>query len=82
MEDGVVHITLHSKDDAYVVGGELGAILALDTADVSVDGHVTVYPSNEVTTVLKIPLEGGKASEHIKLHNGPCNLEDQSIQMT
>jgi hypothetical protein len=83
MEDGVVHITLpHSKDDAYVVGGELGAILALDMAGVSVDGHGTVDPLNEITAVLQIPLEGGKTPEHIKLHNGSCTPEDQNIQMT
>ncbi|KAH8703537.1 hypothetical protein BGW36DRAFT_423095 [Talaromyces proteolyticus] len=76
---GVAHITLpHSSDEAYIVGGKHGGILALDTADVSVDGHFTVYPTNEVTTSLELQLENGIAPPHVSLHDGPCTAEEQN----
>ncbi|KAJ5322064.1 uncharacterized protein N7506_011194 [Penicillium brevicompactum] len=42
--------------EARVEGGKNGAILALDTADVSALGHYTTYPSKERTVALEIPL--------------------------
>lgn len=76
---GVAHITLpHSSDEAFVVGGKHGGILALDTADVSADGHITVYPTNEVTTVLELPFADGKVPPHVSLHDGPCTAEEQN----
>ncbi|CRG91291.1 hypothetical protein PISL3812_08339 [Talaromyces islandicus] len=76
---GVAHITLpHSSDEAFVVGGKHGGILALDTADVSADGHITVYPTNEVTAVLELPFADGKVPPHVSLHDGPCTAEEQN----
>ncbi|RAL03992.1 uncharacterized protein BO80DRAFT_400106 [Aspergillus ibericus CBS 121593] len=54
---GVAHITLpNSTDEAWVIGGRNGAILALDTAEVSTQGHYTVYPTEESTLVWEVPL--------------------------
>jgi hypothetical protein len=77
---GVAHITLpHSSDEVFVVGGKHGGILALDTADVSADGHFTVYPTNEVTTALELPFADGKVPPHVSLHDGPCTAEEQNF---
>lgn len=74
----MAHITLpHSSDNAFIVGGKHGLLLALDTANVSADGHFTVYPTNEVTTVLQIPLKDNTEPAHIKLHDGPCTAAEQ-----
>lgn len=70
---GLAHITLpNSTVEAYVPGGKHGAILALDTADVSKSGHITTYPSNEVTTSLEIPLGEEGVPAHRVLYQGPC----------
>ncbi|KAE8352363.1 hypothetical protein BDV28DRAFT_3711 [Aspergillus coremiiformis] len=68
---GVAHITLpHSDDEAWIQGGENGTILAIDTADVSAEGHFTVYPSDEVTVALSLPIS--KVPGHRVLHRGAC----------
>ncbi|PWY87271.1 hypothetical protein BO94DRAFT_535385 [Aspergillus sclerotioniger CBS 115572] len=68
---GVAHITLpNSTDEAWVVGGRNGAILALDTEEVSALGHSTVYPTQESTVALEVPLE--KVPGHRVLHKGAC----------
>ncbi|PWY87672.1 hypothetical protein BO70DRAFT_332787 [Aspergillus heteromorphus CBS 117.55] len=66
---GVAHVTLpHSDDEAWIVGGRNGAILALDTADVSVDGHITQYPTQESTVAVEVPLV--QVPGHRVLHGG------------
>ncbi|OJJ44051.1 hypothetical protein ASPZODRAFT_33732, partial [Penicilliopsis zonata CBS 506.65] len=73
---GLAHITLpHSIDDAWILGGEDGVILALDTAAVS-DGHITTYPSNEVTVALELPIAGSVVPEHRVLYSGACNATE------
>ncbi|PYH96234.1 hypothetical protein BO71DRAFT_397281 [Aspergillus ellipticus CBS 707.79] len=68
---GVAHVTLpHSDDEAWVVGGKNGAILALDTAEVSADGHSTDYPTQESTVALEVPL--AQVPGHRVLHSGAC----------
>lgn len=57
-------------------GGKNGAILALDTADVSALGHYTTYPSKERTVAMEIPLGEGEVPGHRVLHNGPCQGEE------
>jgi hypothetical protein len=74
---GLAHITLpNSTTEAWVEGGKNGAILALDTADVSALGHYTTYPSQERTTALQIPLGEKGVPSHRVLHMGPCKGED------
>ncbi|KAJ5637689.1 hypothetical protein N7490_007568 [Penicillium lividum] len=70
---GQAHITLpNSTTEAVVTGGKNGAILALDTADVSGLGHVTKYPSNESTVTLEVPLGEEGIPGHTVLHSGAC----------
>lgn len=88
---GLAHITLphphrsnntnnsHKTDEAWILGGKNGAILALDTADVSAEGHITRYPSGEATIALQIPLEGGVPPKHRVLHAGACKSEEQVL---
>ncbi|KAJ5670011.1 uncharacterized protein N7477_005374 [Penicillium maclennaniae] len=74
---GLAHITLpNSTAEAWVAGGKNGAILALDTADVSALGHCTTYPSKEQTIALEIPLGRGDLPGHTVLHGGPCKGEE------
>lgn len=68
---GLAHITLpHSKDEAWIRGGQKGAILALDTHDVSAEGHFTEYTSGEVTVAVEVPLD--HVPGHRVLHKGAC----------
>lgn len=70
---GLAYITLpRSDDEAWVLGGKHGMILALDTADVSADGHYTEYPSDEVTVALVVPLGEEEEPAHRVLHQGAC----------
>ncbi|KAJ5655924.1 hypothetical protein N7507_007874 [Penicillium longicatenatum] len=70
---GLANITLpNSKTHALVHGGKNGAILALDTADVSGLGHITKYPSDESTITLEIPLGEEGIPRHVVLHSGAC----------
>ncbi|KAJ6155132.1 hypothetical protein N7470_005698 [Penicillium chermesinum] len=70
---GLAHITLpDSTVEAYVAGGKNGAILALDTADVSKLGHITTYPSSENTVSFEIPLGAEGVPAHRVLYQGPC----------
>lgn len=74
---GLAHITLpNSTADAWVSGGKNGAILALDTSDVSTLGHYTTYPSQEQTIALEIPLGKGGIPGHSVLHVGACRGEE------
>lgn len=70
---GLAHITLpNSTAEAYVTGGRNGAILALDTADVSKLGHITTYPSKEPTVAIEVPLGEEGVPAHRVLYKGPC----------
>lgn len=69
---GLAHITLpKSTAEAWIPGGRGGAILALDTAAVSVEGHYTEYPSETETVALQVPV-GGKVPGHRVLYGGAC----------
>ncbi|GAQ08208.1 hypothetical protein ALT_5529 [Aspergillus lentulus] len=73
---GLAHITLpHSEDEAWILGGKHGTILALDTADVSADGHYTKYPSDEVTVAMAVPL-GDEEPAHQVLYQGACKATE------
>ncbi|GLA24908.1 hypothetical protein ACMYSQ_005970 [Aspergillus niger] len=72
---GVAHITLPtSTDEAWIVGGKNGAILALDTAEVSALGHSTTYPTEESTVVLEVALK--EIPGHRVLHGGACGEDE------
>ncbi|BCR83390.1 uncharacterized protein ACHE_10792A [Aspergillus chevalieri] len=76
---GLAHISLpHSDKEAWIRGGKGGAILALDTAKVSGDGHVTKYPSDEVTVALQVPLKEKVPGHHV-LHGGACEGKEVSL---
>ncbi|KAJ6008165.1 hypothetical protein N7540_012141 [Penicillium herquei] len=76
---GLAHITLpNSTDEAWIPGGRNGAILALDTADVSGWGHTTTYPSNQTTATFEIPLGDEGIPGHKVLHGGACQGDDLS----
>ncbi|KJZ75180.1 hypothetical protein HIM_05374 [Hirsutella minnesotensis 3608] len=72
---GSAHITVPgSQDEAVVDGGADGLIIVTDTVDVSKQGHRTVYPEDNPTVALQIPLERGRIPKHIVLHSGPCTV--------
>jgi hypothetical protein len=82
---GLAHITLPNTtsssttsktDEAWITGGKYGAILALDTPDVSVWGHITKYPSDQETVALQIPLKEGEVPGHVVLYEGGCVGEE------
>ncbi|KAI9931312.1 hypothetical protein ASPWEDRAFT_166738 [Aspergillus wentii DTO 134E9] len=77
---GLAHITLpHSKDEAWITGGKYGAILALDTAAVSGDGHYTKYPTDQETIALQVQLKDNKVPGHKVLHQGACNVTELDL---
>ncbi|KAK4627360.1 hypothetical protein CLAFUW4_04167 [Fulvia fulva] len=89
---GLIHLTLpNSTDEAWVVGGKYGMILAGDTADVlgiggnvlTIDlcvlgtfGHNTEYPGNEATVAVQVPLAPGMKLNHTVLQEVGCGFED------
>ncbi|KUI63630.1 hypothetical protein VM1G_10202 [Cytospora mali] len=75
---GVIHITLphDNSSEAYITGGEFGLIFAADTADVSVDGHVSVAIGTTESVLLQIPTGDGKTPDFERLHMGPCSGEE------
>ena len=74
---GVAHVTLpHGTDDAYVVGGPDGTIIAVD---VTGTGHNTSYPSNMETRALQIAFTDGIIPPHEVLGSGACNVTDQVV---
>lgn len=77
---GLAHITLpHSNADAWVDGGKNGAILALDTAAVSAEGHYTRYPSDEETVALQVPVGENAVPGHRVLHEGACKGSEVGV---
>lgn len=78
---GLAHFTLPNitegvPSEALLYGGKYGLIFADDTAETSTYGHVTDYPSADVTVAFTIPTEGGATPAHSVLHDGPCLVGD------
>lgn len=74
---GLIHLTLpNSTDEAWVVGGKYGMILAGDTAGKSTFGHNTEYPGNEATVAVQVPLAPGMKLNHTVLQEVGCGFED------
>ena len=61
-----------SNDSAVIHGGKFGLIIAVDVEGVSALGHETVYPSDEETVALAIPILEGFVPKHKVLHKGAC----------
>ncbi|GFF26867.1 hypothetical protein IFM61606_05484 [Aspergillus udagawae] len=78
---GLAHVTLpHSDDEAWILGGKHGMILALDTADVSADGHYTEYPSDEATVAMTVPLKDeDEEPAHRVLYQGACKATEVDL---
>ena len=65
--------------DAWVAGGVFGTILATDVAELSDEGHITVYPSGEETRVLQIPVAGGEIPAHTVLDAAGPSYQSEMI---
>ncbi|PHH79482.1 hypothetical protein CDD80_4709 [Ophiocordyceps camponoti-rufipedis] len=76
---GMAHITLpDGSDEVTIQGGKKGLILATDTADVSMQGHLTQFPSNENTVALQMPIKDPEKFRHTVLHSGGCHEVEMS----
>ena len=68
----------HGTDEAFVLGGGNGIIVAVDTTGT---GHNTSYPSSQQTRGLQIPFTNGIIPPHVVLHDGACT-SDQIVTTT
>ncbi|KAI9740277.1 MAG: hypothetical protein M1834_004855 [Cirrosporium novae-zelandiae] len=77
---GMAHITLpdssDSSDEAWILGGANGLIVAVDTTG---SGHITTYPSDEQTIALQIAFAGEAIPPHTVLKTGACEVSSQII---
>ncbi|KAF2100232.1 hypothetical protein NA57DRAFT_73842 [Rhizodiscina lignyota] len=74
---GLVHIRLpDSRHEAWVQGGKYGIIIAADTKNLSMTGHVTDFPGNDETVIAELPFAGGMVPDHEVLYAGPCKMKD------
>jgi len=79
---GLAHVTLPNvtypapQEEAWIVGGKYGVLIAVDHAGVSKYGHITTYPSDSDTVSLQIPFRDGKIPDHKVLYQGPCGWEE------
>jgi len=67
-----------SAQKATIQGGRHGLILAADTANISTFGHITKYPSKEVTVGIQIPTAYNEIPPHTVLHEGPCVKKEEN----
>ncbi|OJD34288.1 34-dihydroxy-2-butanone 4-phosphate synthase protein [Diplodia corticola] len=69
---GLAHITLpgNSTDEAWVVGGETGLIVAVDTVG---SGHYTRYPTDQATVAFALPFENDEPPPHEVNSTGACD---------
>jgi len=75
---GLAHIALPgSNEEIYVLGGENGLIIANDTTG---KGHITRYPSKEITVALTVPFEFEGGEEGFEIVNeGVCGGDNQIV---
>ncbi|KAH9998197.1 hypothetical protein F4779DRAFT_631394 [Xylariaceae sp. FL0662B] len=74
--NGLAVVTLPDNSSASVAAsmGEMGLLIFADTADVSKEGHGSVYPGITETIFLQIPMKDDVLPEHQVLHdNAPCS---------
>ena len=78
---GEVHIKTPNANppakhtEVCIQGGRYGWLIAADTVDVAVKGHVTEFPSDESTVIAQLPVKDNKVPKHKLLHDGPCTEE-------
>lgn len=76
---GLTHLTIpNSRQEAWILGGKYGLILAADTATVSKEGHNSIVGNDEVTG-LQIPTADGKIPRHKVLYQEPCRWNELSL---
>ncbi|KAK0261444.1 hypothetical protein B0A54_03616 [Friedmanniomyces endolithicus] len=83
---GLAHITLpvpvhgnSSLDEAWVLGGADGLVIAADTLG---SGHITTYPLDEPTASLQIPFASvDEMPAHEVVGNGPCRFSSGDAQV-
>lgn len=76
---GIGVITVPSDDSTEVVltPGEAGILFATDTADVSHEGHGSIFPGVTETIFLQIPAEGNKVPDHCVVYeDAPCTANE------
>ncbi|CAD0112539.1 unnamed protein product [Aureobasidium uvarum] len=74
---GLVHLSLpNSKDDIHIQPGPLSIILVIDQKNVSISGHITEFPGEEMTLIAQFPITGNQVPVHTVLHSGPCGVDD------
>ena len=68
---GLAHITLphDESQELWLLGGKGGLLFATDTTG---EGHVTMYPGDEVTVGVLAPFEGGVVPEYEVVKEGGC----------
>ena len=69
----------YGTDDAFVVGGPDGTIIAVD---VTGTGHNTSYPANMETRALQIAFTDGIIPPYEVLGTGACNVTDQVVTIS
>lgn len=72
---GNAHVSLpHVEDEGvWLVAGVSGLIVAADTTG---EGHVTRYPTDQVTTALAMPFLDGVVPPHELVGKGKCEASD------
>lgn len=76
---GLAHVTLptNSSSDAWVMGGSSTSLII--AADTTGSGHITTYPSDEITLSLQIPLENDAVLSHKIIGNEACHGTSQVV---
>ncbi|KAF6795452.1 small secreted protein [Colletotrichum sojae] len=78
---GLAFITLPNNTSTTFTstGGETGLFFATDVAELSEQGHGTLFPGGTETLALQIPTEHNKIPKHRVLHvNKPCTASEYS----
>lgn len=75
---GLAHVTLpNSTDEAWILGGANGLIVAVDTAG---SGHYTTYPTDQTTISFALPFLGGEPPAYKVRSEGACHGDTQLVE--
>jgi len=75
---GLAHVSLPKGDgELWIMEGVNGLMVA---ADVTGDGHYTMYPSNKETIALQIPFLNGTMPKHEVLRDGVCHGNTKHVK--
>ncbi|KAK2759566.1 small secreted protein [Colletotrichum kahawae] len=70
---GVITLPDNSSTTLTTKGGEFGLLFATDTADLTEEGHGSIFPGATESIVLQIPTKDNKIPKHRVLYdNKPC----------